>query len=433
MSGRAASRSSAASSAISTSPRTRCRTHSSSPPNAGRATERRRTPAPGSSRRRATGRSTGSGASRRSRARRSCSRAPSELPDDEEARDPRRAARADLRLLPPGARGRRAGRADASLVGGLTTPEIARAFIVPEATLAQRLVRAKRKIRDAGIPLRVPPEHLLPERLRTVLATIYLVFNAGYGPPVRRELCAEAIRLALPARDAHARRGRGARPARAAAAPGRAARRARSPTDGSSCSRTRTARSGTREEIARGPRRARARARAAHLAARTSCRRRSRRCTRTPRRTGRRSPCSTAACSSFTPSPVVELNRAVAVAMAHGPEEGSRWPTRSRASTTTTCSTRRGPTSCAGWRAACRGRRVRARARSWRRARSSASSYAAGWLRSNASQPTSRWRSCSSAAPPPRRPKSRFAIEQIDGDGDIDGEGEDLERREPSA
>jgi RNA polymerase sigma-70 factor (ECF subfamily) len=83
-----------------------------------------------------------------------------------------------------------------SLVGGLTTPEIARAFLLPEATLAQRLVRAKRKIRDAGIPLRVPPEHLLPERLRTALATIYLVFNAGYGPPVRRELCGEAIRLA---------------------------------------------------------------------------------------------------------------------------------------------------------------------------------------------------------------------------------------------
>jgi RNA polymerase sigma-70 factor, ECF subfamily len=83
-----------------------------------------------------------------------------------------------------------------SLVGGLATPEIARAFLVPEVTLAQRLVRAKRKIRDAGIPLRVPPEHLLPDRLRTAQATIYLVFNAGYGPPVRRELCSEAIRLA---------------------------------------------------------------------------------------------------------------------------------------------------------------------------------------------------------------------------------------------
>src|SRR5574339_135264 len=85
-------------------------------------------------------------------------------------------------------------------LGGLSTPEVARAFLVSEPAMAQRLARARQKIREACIPYRVPPVDLLPERLEALLAVIYLIFNEGYvatggDTSIRHELCGEAIRL----------------------------------------------------------------------------------------------------------------------------------------------------------------------------------------------------------------------------------------------
>ena len=82
------------------------------------------------------------------------------------------------------------------LLGGLTTDEVARAFLVAEPTMSQRLARAKRKIKAARIPYRVPEDHELPDRLRPVLAVVYLIYNAGLNNPAEPGLCAEAIRLA---------------------------------------------------------------------------------------------------------------------------------------------------------------------------------------------------------------------------------------------
>ena len=296
----------------------------------------RATPAPGSPPPPATGRSTGSavGAVRRRQGARSSAMldGPTDPDDDDRAGidDDR------LRLLFTCCHPALALEARVALtlrtLTGLTTAEIARAFLVPEATMAQRLVRAKRKIRNAGIPYRVPPAHALGERLPGVLAVVYLLFNEGYsassGDDVTRlDLSTEAIRAGPGPGRPDARRARGRRPARPDAPPRLPARgphrRARRPRaarrPGPHAVGPRRDRRGrrpcsTRRSAVAGPGRTRSRPRSPPATPRPR-----------PPADDRLAPdrrASTASCSGWSRSPVVELNRAVAVGMADGPDAG---------------------------------------------------------------------------------------------------------------
>ena len=215
------------------------------------------------------------------------------------------------------------------LLGGLTTAEIARAFLVPEPTMAQRLVRAKGKIRDARIPYRVPSEADLPDRLRAVLAVVYLIFNEGYAASsgerlVREDLCARGDPPRAAAGRADARRAGGHGAARADAAgrvaPGRAHHRR---TATWCCWPTRTAAAGTARCIAEGqaivrrclrrnqpgPYQIQAAINAVHSDAPTAAATDWRQILQLYDQL-----------LALAPSPVVALNRAVAVAEVEGPE-----------------------------------------------------------------------------------------------------------------
>ena len=223
------------------------------------------------------------------------------------------------------------------LLGGLTTDEIARAFLVPEPTVAQRIVRAKRTLADAHVPFEVPRGEALAARLSSVLGVVYLVFNEGYSATagddwMRPSLCEDALRLGRILAELTPERAGGARARGADGDPGVALRGARRTVGRAGAA----ARSGPRAvgPAAHSPRPGRARARGgARRRARPVCAAGGDRGLSRPgahRRGDRLGPDRGALrrAGRAGPSPVVELNRAVAVAMAFGPAAGSSWSTR---------------------------------------------------------------------------------------------------------